>query len=532
MTEGPKLLIEWEPRGRGFLRSLSPAFSRSQRRLLVEVDRSPRALRPVLLSYCLHLAIVLAIASAPIKQAFQTPDFVSAVEFHPEHYEIVYVPQNSLPTMKDAGGAAQGSSGAAGGAALQTPEQTIHIARGNLVLPHVVDVPKLALPRTETPANLLVSSALAPSVPANAIQHERIMTVQAFAATSVVAPTPQIVRERLVVDPALEVVPVPPPVSTPARDTLAGSKLELPVPDVAKRTEAATLAAIRAGVPPPDIPVVNVGTMAPPAPKDSSVIVSSQPGAAIGKPSEQSPGAIAMSPTGAGRPGIGEGTGTGAAHGDSSGSTAQGGGSGATVTGYGPGDSAVHGGIAPGAGPGGSGAGMIGGAIPGVTISGGQVMLPSFGPTPSAKQNSPRSPKDQHAMRPVTVVATATAGGAVSAHGLLKGPKVYTIYIDTTAGLAFLQFAERTAGPIGRELTAPEPILSMVPAHLRSARVLLAGVMDTNGSLKNLRIVEAVSEDMARSAIAAVQNWHFRPAYAGANPVEVDAIFGLNVDTR
>src|SRR5689334_2815702 len=104
MQEGPKLLVEWEPRGQGFLDSLRPAFSRKQRRLMMEVGRARRPMRPILLSYGLHLAIVIAVATAPISDQFHSREFVSPVDFHEEHYELVYVPQSSLPQMTDAGG--------------------------------------------------------------------------------------------------------------------------------------------------------------------------------------------------------------------------------------------------------------------------------------------------------------------------------------------------------------------------------------------------------------------------------------------
>ena len=536
MTEGPRLIIEWESRRQGFVQSLRPAFSRSKRRLLLEADRDPRPVFPVALSYLLHFGIVLVLISAPVRDAMRAPEFVSPVEVHPDHYDIVYVPEHSLPQMKDAGGAAAGSTGASGGAALQTPEQSIRIVRGNPVVPNVVDAPKLVLPHTEAPANLLVASAPVPSVPVDAIQHERIMTVQAFAATAAVAPVPQIVRDSTVTTPLLPMPEVAPPLAKADDDSVAGSTLRLPKP-VAKPTpsnvDPATLAAIRAGVPPPDVKSVDIGSIASPT-RNTAVVLSSEPGASVGKPSAQSPGAVAMSPTGAAKPGIGEGTGGGAARGTSSGAGTKGGGTGTTTAGAGlGGDVSVHAGISPGAGPGGSGAGMIAGAIPGVTISGGKVMIPSFGATTPAKAGTSRFPKDERNVRPVTVVATASAGGAVSARGILKGAKVYTIYIDTTAGLAFLQFAERGADPrLQHDITVPEPIVSKVPDALRSARVLLAGVMDRNGTLRNLRIVEAASKDTAQNLIEAVERWHFRPALRDDSPVEVDAIFGLNVDTR
>jgi hypothetical protein len=544
MQDGPRILIDWEPRGRGFLQAIAPAFSRSKRRISVELHSARRPLRPILLSYLLHAAIVFALMTS-VRDGWRTPDFVAPIEFHPEHYEIVYTPPNSLPQMIDAGGATSGSSGTQGGAALRTPEQTIRIVRGNLVMPHVVDAPKLQLPHTETPANLLMSSAPAPSVPINAIQHERIMTVQAFTPTPAVVPPPQIVREPVKVDPVLPLPPVPPPVSVPVHEAVIGSHIDLPVPVAPppdKHLEAATLPPMRAGIPPPDLKEVEVGSIASPT-KDSAVVISSQPGTSVGKPNSGSPGAIAMSSTGAGKPGVAEGVGSGAAHGTDAGAAATGNGTGTAATnGAGMGESGVRAGISPGRGPGGSGHGALVGGIAGVTISGGKVMIPSFGASAAVKAGSARMPKENRNMRPITVVATASSGGAVSARGLLKGPKVYTIYIDTTAGLAFLQFAEHvTSAHAGAEnaaensqhdLTVPEPIISKVPNDLQSERVLLAGIMDRNGSLRNLRVVEAGSQDAAHALIGAIEHWHFRPALRDDNPVEVDALFGLNVDTK
>jgi hypothetical protein len=168
-----------------------------------------------------------------------------------------------------------------------------------------------------------------------------------------------------------------------------------------------------------------------------------------------------------------------------------------------------------------------------VTISGGKVMIPSFGSAANAHSaSSARMPKDDRNIRPVTIVASGSAGGAVSGRGVLKGAKVYTIYIDTPAGLAFLQFSEHAAAASQLEITAPEPLVSPIPADLRSARILLAGIMDRNGSLHDLRILNAGSQELAQQLMNAVRHWHFRPALRGDNPVEVDAIFGLNIDTR
>jgi hypothetical protein len=275
------------------------------------------------------------------------------------------------------------------------------------------------------------------------------------------------------------------------------------------------------------VQVVNIGSIA----RESSVIVSPEPGTALAKPEAMTSSSVAMSPAGNGKPGLGEGLGTGAARGVATGA-ASGVGSGSADTGSGRGVSNTTAGISPAAGPGGSGAGSAPAIVAGVTISGGQVFLPSFGATATGGTRNARTPAERRNAPAVTIVATSRSGGAVIPRDLLKGSKVYTVYLDTAGGLAFLQFAEHAANNFQHELTAPELLTSALPPELRSARIMLAGVMDRNGSLRDLRVVEAISNELAQRLIAAVQQWHFRPALQAGNPVEVDAIFGLNIDTR
>jgi hypothetical protein len=116
----------------------------------------------------------------------------------------------------------------------------------------------------------------------------------------------------------------------------------------------------------------------------SGVVVSSQPGTKVGLPNSTGGGALAMSPSGTAKSGLGgSGGGAGIGKGNGPGSGLQGEGSGAGREGTGRGsDPNAHGGISPYPGPGGSGNGTSGApAVPGVSVEGGTttITLPSFG---------------------------------------------------------------------------------------------------------------------------------------------------------
>lgn len=506
MSYEPNLLVTWEPRWR-------------------------RTVAQFAGSYVLHVFALIVLAAWPMGQVHHALTTVHVNEFNPKQYEVVYLPTSALPQMNDAGGAPTGLSGRGGGTSVRTPGQVIRISRGSAVTARISDAPRVVLPHNEMPANLLASAPVVPPIPASAMSRATLSVAPTVVVASAVAPSPAITRDRPVGVPAMSTAPVPPPLAAVARENSPPPKLDLPTPvapavDV-QRSEAAALNALRQGIVPPDVKVVNVGAIA----RESSVIVAPDPGTAVAKPTVTTSGSIAMSPTGNGKPGLGDGVGTGAGRGIGTGA-ASGLGTGSGETGNARGNASTASGISPGEGPGGSGTASAAAVVPGVTISGGQVFLPSFGATATPATKSARTPSEKRNAPALTVVATARSGGAVMPKGLLKGSKVYTVYLDTAAGLAFLQFAEHAANNFQRDLTAPELLSSFVPPEMRSARVMLAGVMDRSGSLRDLRVLEAISTDLAQRLIAAVQQWHFRPALQSGNPVEVDAIFGLNIDTR
>jgi len=272
----------------------------------------------------------------------------------------------------------------------------------------------------------------------------------------------------------------------------------------------------------------------------NGVVISSQPGTKVGLPSSTG-GALAMSPTGSAKSGLGgSGGGTGIGRGNGSGSGFTGEGSGAGKEGAGRGsDPNARGGISPYPGPGGAGTGTSGSpAMPGVSVEGGTttVTLPSFGPPggegPAAGPG--RSSTNNHTGSGITIEATPRSGGVFAYYGVLKGDRNYSIYIETSIGMAVMQYADpaSAAHPSTVELIAPEPMRKELPGGLRPTRVIIACILDRSGVLKNVKVLEPGAAETTSKILVALESWKFRPAFRGSEPVEVNAILGFGVDTR
>jgi hypothetical protein len=271
----------------------------------------------------------------------------------------------------------------------------------------------------------------------------------------------------------------------------------------------------------------------------AGVVISGRPGSKLGVPGSGGNGSIAMSPAGGDKPGIGgSGGGNGIGRGNGPGSGLEGEGSGAAKTGTGRGSEALaKGGISPYPGTGGAGTGSSANpAAPGISVRGGStVTLPSFGGAGSPADAPGRSRVGSNRKGPgITIEASPHSGGAFNFYGALKGDKVYTIYIETVAGPAVLQYADPTSvkRSYAQELSAPEPVRADMPAGLAHSRIVIACVLDRSGVLRNLHVLEPGPTEMNSKVLAALPNWKFRPAERGEDPVEVNAILGFNIDTR
>jgi TonB family protein len=274
---------------------------------------------------------------------------------------------------------------------------------------------------------------------------------------------------------------------------------------------------------------------------NAGAVLSSQPGSKVGLPTNGAAGSLALSPTGADKPGLGgagDGAGIGRGNGPGSGMNGTASGAGKAATGRGS-DVNVRGGISPAPGPGGAGNAPSGvPPVRGVDISGGTgiITIPGFGSDSSAGdlQTPTRSALKPRQTLGVTVVATATSGGAFAPYkNLLRGEK-YTTYFDTSAGTVVMEFADEgaTGHPFGGTLAAPAAMRTDLAAGLPHARMVVTCALDASGNLKNVRVLEAGPAQMTAKVLAALRGWKFQPAMRGNQPVEVTAILGFGIDTN
>ena len=82
---------------------------------------------------------------------------------------------------------------------------------------------------------------------------------------------------------------------------------------------------------------------------------------------------------------------------------------------------------------------------------------------------------------------------------------------------------------IGGALDPPRAVAHrnpVYPASLRGSgtagQVLLEGIIDIDGSVRDLRVVEAAHPDFADSALDAVGEWRFLPTRLNGEPVETN----------
>jgi hypothetical protein len=524
-------------RHKQFFGNLRAALAPSGRRLPLELslDRVPpgRLADSALLHICLLAAAFLlprVRPAAPVVLEQKLPDST-----------VIYYPAQFLPETHDAGGSARGSQGVAGGRAAFHARQRIHIARAIPLNDIVTDGPKLQLPTVPgAAANLLALPATPAAVPmlkapvelarrtSKIERPEHSRTNDADPSSSTLQLKLQRSRAQL---PSSMVV-----VEPPANVALA-SPVVLPRPRPVLPKEVATEAVNSAPgqlrtVPLKAVPAVAEAEIHGNASAEvrAEVVISAKPGAVIGVPAEGKAGSLAVTPKGSTQPGIGnEGRGASIARGPGTGSSSSGGWTGRGAAASGPGSNPVaKEGVSPDSGHSGAGNGNAS-TTPGVDIRGGVVTLGSFGP--KAAPGGPSGSAPARKQSAITIVATSRSGGGLPAYGVFKNRTVYTVYVDTTAGEAVLQFAAQgstAVDPAG--LTPPDPLNTQVPRGIAGASVVFACVLDESGHLQNLRVISGSSPTPALEE--AVRRWIFHPALNGGQAIAVDALIGIGIGVQ
>jgi len=530
----PKLLLEWEPRWRNFVSSVRPAIARSAARLEPECDRTLALVHGPFTSLILHLSAVLLLF-LPLHLAHSSS--VQIQSPFAKGSQVIYFSGPYLPELEDRGGAQYGRSGASGGSQ-SSNKQSIRVARGTSFAKMNVDSAKLYLPPSAQPVSNLL--AVTPNN-RDASLVDRLRSV---------FETPPVAAEKSDPSPSrTEKAPAKVP------ETTKSPKNGIRVPyrrvrqrSVTKRNQQAQQAQIKNDPKLPDqesmldsvAKAVSSAVNSVTGAKRSApaVIVSMVPGSALGLPTTPKSGPLAMSAEGGTKGGLGgSGNGSGIVSGNGPGRAQAGSGPGASVADTGSGSDPFRG-KSPAPGLGGAGK-TDSDESNGVSIQGTIVTVRSFGSAPSSDRLSgsggnKHSRAHSETTPTVTVVASSRSGGALSEYGALRGTKVYSIYIATARGPVVLQYSEHSPSGQGFEddLSAPEPINAEVPLGFTSKRFVVACTIDRSGVLRNFRVLEGNASEAVARMLAVLERWRFRPALRDAEPVEVDAILGFNLDAE
>ena len=228
--DAPKLQVEWSSRWRDFITSIKPALWPSEARLAGEAPFGLIPLRIMVPSYVLEAFLIVTAITIQVKIEQLRPHVVPRISSH----DVIYYSGDELPRTEDLGGASAGKTGRAGGDEAEHRSQTIKVARGESLVPKVVDAPNVALPSSnDSVANLLAVHPDPGPPPAEGLRSSR---TSPNLSASVVAPAPNVTRDYTRNGVELNAVIAPVPTVTRDRTLTAPTlnpALIAPAPDVA-----------------------------------------------------------------------------------------------------------------------------------------------------------------------------------------------------------------------------------------------------------------------------------------------------------
>jgi len=486
-------------------------------------------------SFLLHFSLVLLLARLPVSSFLVQPS--KAREHRTDQVVYVLHPLNLadyFPTLKPSGPGGKPGQGSrpdrlpARGGTIFHPKLTIisnppHPDNSRQTIRQPSSPPELKIPYEPRLPNVLVGITTVPPPPP---QRPAPPVAPAPKASESPIARPTQAATPPPSAPALALVPLPNPLPNPA----------LPVPppppptpptQSSKATEATTLGELDArGTPSGVAGLLSLSV----EPASSAESVALPPG--------NRQGAFSISPAG-GKEGSPGGVPTGDARGGGSGGNGAGG---DASTGLGPGDKG---------GGGGSSAVATSVASENVSISGGpngnkDGVLPSFYAATMVYPVAPPGPR-----RPGMVVTAGPAGGGgLQVYGVLKGGKIYTIYLPMPGKNWILQYCahDSSAPRQVRQSSSVEirldpgivppsaveqfdfyrPPVSKSDAN-RQEMIILQGIIREDGSVSELKVLQGLNETVDQAALAAFSRWKFRPAQRSSKPIAVEILVGIPV---
>lgn len=152
-------------------------------------------------------------------------------------------------------------------------------------------------------------------------------------------------------------------------------------------------------------------------------------------------------------------------------------------------------------------------------------------------------PKNRFAM---VVTAGPVGGGGLHVFGVLKGGKIYTIFLPMPKKNWILQYATLKSADspkksesngvtlkidfgvvppaVEKRFDFHRPVLT---AEEKRKMIILHGIIAKDGSVRDLTVYKGVQRVADQAAVAAFAKWKFQPAVRSGKPVPVEILLGI-----
>ncbi len=149
----------------------------------------------------------------------------------------------------------------------------------------------------------------------------------------------------------------------------------------------------------------------------------------------------------------------------------------------------------------------------------------------------------------MVVTAGPAGGGGLQVYGLLKGGKIYTIYLPMPGRNWVLQYCAADDPPSSHPARSAQGIEIRLdpgvvppsaeeqfdfhrPAFWKSTpngkdMIILRGIIREDGSVGELRVLQGLLAAVDQAALAAFSRWKFRPALRSGKPIAVQVLVGI-----
>ncbi len=179
--------------------------------------------------------------------------------------------------------------------------------------------------------------------------------------------------------------------------------------------------------------------------------------------------------------------------------------------------------------------------FPGITIQGGEWNTASH-PADPAPVAPPRETSHRSAYA-LTIASSGNSGGGLRDFGVFGSESVFTDYFVVSAPGAqpappwVLQYALATpCCDLRDSIVAPLPMNEVLPAwppdlvaSYSGETIVVYAVIDTEGKLRDTRLVDSPSSGLNSGLLEALAAWTFQPAEKNGQPCVAQALLGIPV---